>query len=223
MDAPPTANRIDVPLHRRVARITPDRIDIRPSRGAILAPLSGLLVGVLSSVLIWVGMAWLPLWLLAILLIVAVLAIPFAGLGTIYALIGAHVVVDRQKGSATWQQGFLGMGVGTTELVPFAKIAQWRVEESGSTPEESSRPVEEFAQWRILLEKVSGKRLDIGMVTVPRSLADQGFARACQVAAALAELTSSPVAVPDRIVAPAHRPRASYKRMRGRAQGRRRR
>lgn len=220
-DHPPV--RREVLLHRRVARLTPNRIDIRPSRAAVLGPLLGFGLGVASALTIWFGMATLPLWLLALLLIVAVIAIPFAGLGTIYALLGAHVVIDRAKGSATWQQGFLGMGVGTTELVPFAKIERWIVEEAGHAPHEPGRAVEEFAQWRILLLKKSGRRLEVALVTVPRAYADLGFARAREVAEAIGALTDAEVELP---IAPAPepiRPPAAERRRRRRAQHARRR
>jgi hypothetical protein len=43
----------------------------------------------------------------------------------VYAIAGANVVFDRSKQSGLWQQGFLGMGVGTTELVPFWRMCGW--------------------------------------------------------------------------------------------------
>jgi hypothetical protein len=187
--------RQEIFLHRRVAILRPERIDVRPAGGAVLAPLFGFIVGVVSALAIWFGMAALPLWLLAILLIVAIVAIPFAGIGTVYALVGAHVVVDKAKQSATWQQGFLGMGVGTTELVPFWKIDRIVVEEAGASDEDSGRPVEEFAQWRIVLVKKSGKRLDIGVASAARALRDEAFARAWAVADAVATMAGAPLEV----------------------------
>jgi hypothetical protein len=56
--------------------------------------------------------------------------------------------------------------------------------------------VEEFAQWRIVLLKKSGKRLDIGVVTAARSRADEAFERARLVAAAIAALASAPLELP---------------------------
>lgn len=182
-------------LHRRVAVLRPERIDVRPAGGAVLAPLFGFIVGVVSALTIWFGMSALPLWLLAILLIVAIVAIPFAGIGTVYALVGAHVVVDKAKQSATWQQGFLGMGVGTTELVPFWKIDRIVIEEAGASDDDSGRPVEEFAQWRIVLVKKSGKRLDIGVASAARSLREEAFARAWTVADAIATMAGAPLEV----------------------------
>ena len=212
-----------IPLNRRVAILRPDRIDVRPARGAILGPLTGFLIGIGCALAIWFGISVLPLWLLAVLLVVAVIAIPFAGLGTVYALVGAHVVIDRAKQSATWQQGFLGMGVGTTELVPFWKIERLIVEEAGSAAGDTGRPVEEFAQWRIVLAKKSGKRLDIGLVSVPRSLSDEGLDRARTVAAAIAALTGAPLDLPAAArPEPEHGPAPARRRRRGRTAARRR-
>src|SRR5215213_4939867 len=159
------AARTDVYLHRRIAILRPDRIDIRPARGAVIGPLIGFTIGVAAAAGIWFGMATLPLWLLGALLVIAVVGIPFAGIGTVYALVGAHVVVDKVKQSATWQQGFLGMGVGTTELVPFWKIDRMVVEEAGAAEGDDGRPVEEIAQFKVVLAKKSGKRLEIGVAS----------------------------------------------------------
>ena len=192
----PAAAPRRIPLNRRVAVLRPERIDVRPSRGTVLAPFSGFMVGVLSALAIWFGMNTLPLFVLAVLLIVAVVAIPFAGLGTVYALVGAHVVIDRAKQSATWQQGFLGMGVGTTELVPFWKIDCIAVQEAGTATPGQGRTVEEFAQWQIVLLKKSGKRLEIGTVSAARSLGREALGRAKEVATAIAEMADAPLDVP---------------------------
>jgi hypothetical protein len=185
----------EVYLHRRIAILRPDRIDVRPARGAVIAPLLGLIAGLVSAAVIWFGLPVLPLWLLAVLLIVAIIAIPLAGIGTVYALVGAHVVVDRSKQSATWQQGFLGMGVGTTELVPFWKVDRILIEEAGASEEDSGQPLEEFAQWRIILLKKSGKRLDIGVASGPQALRDEAFDRAWTVGDAIATMADTDLEV----------------------------
>lgn len=185
-----------VGLHRRVAIIRPDRIDVRPSRGALLRPLVALLAGVVAFAGIVLGLHSLPVPLLMLLLLVAVITIPFAGLGTVYALVGAHVVVDRAKQSATWQQGMIGLGIGTEELVPFWKIAAITVEEAGTAPEGSGSPTEEFAQWQIVLEKTSSRRLVIGGATAARALGGDALERATDVAAAIAALTGAPLRLP---------------------------
>ena len=182
-------------LHRREATLRPGRVDVRPARGAVIAPLAAFLLGAGGGLVIWFGMGSLPLWLLALLLIVAIVAIPLAGLGTVYALVGAHVVVDATKQSATWQQGFLGMGVGTTELVPFWKIDRIVVEEAGAADADDGRPVEEIAQFKIVLVKTSGRRLEIGVASAIQAQREEAFDRAWTVADAIAATAGVPCEV----------------------------
>jgi hypothetical protein len=95
-----------------------------------------------------------------------------------------------------WQQGFLGMGVGTTELVPFWKIEEIRIEETtGGQRWQGER--EDVAQFEIVLIKVSGKRLRIGDLIVPRSLMRQGLGEVREVAEAIAEMTGKPLVAPE--------------------------
>lgn len=183
-----------IELARRTCIIRPSRIDLRPSRAALIPPLAGFLIGgtcfavLLASILVWNSA--LPFFLLALLLVVSLICLPLSGMGVIYAAIGANVVIDRSKQSATWQQGLLGLGVGTTDLVPFWKITAILVEEPGI---EEGRPTEEFAQWQIVLLKESGRRLEIGRVTALRDRSAEALGRAREVAAAVAELTGAPL------------------------------
>ena len=70
----------------------------------------------------------MPLPLLALLLAVAILMGPVAVLGILYNLVGSAVVLEREKQSVRWQQGLLGLGLGTSELVPFWRIDHIAVE-----------------------------------------------------------------------------------------------
>ncbi len=186
--------------------ITDDVIKLRPSGKALLRPLAWLLTGAACfATIIW-GLERLPVWLLMALLLVAVVSIPTAGLGVVYSIVGAHVVIDRAKQSATWQQGAIGLGIGTQELVPFWKIAAIVVEEAGASAEGNGRRIEELAQYQIVLEKESGKRLIVGGVTAPRSLAAGALARASEVAMAIADLTGRPARLPVATAEPAGRP-----------------
>lgn len=208
-----------VALHRREAIISPGKIVVRPAHRAVVGPLTGFALGIAACVAIWLGMASLPLPVLVLLLIFAVVAIPLAGTGLVYALIGAHVVIDAAKGSATWQQGMIGLGIGTEELVPFAKIAAIVIEEAG---EAIGRPTEELAQWQVLLEKASGKRLVVGGVTAPRSLAAEALTQARLVASAIAELTGAPLHAPQPEPAPRTRVATPRRRSHRRRHGARR-
>lgn len=190
---PAPAKRI-VYLNRRVAFIEPDRINVRPALAAALFPLFGLVVGIAAFVSILLWLDTLPFALVVVLLLVAIVAIPFSGIGFVYAIAGANVVFERHKQSGVWQQGFLGMGVGTVELVPFWKIEQIRIEEM--TRERQRGEVQDVAQLEIVLVKVSGKRLSVGDLIVPRSLVREGLAEVREVADAIANMTGKPLIAP---------------------------
>jgi len=196
----PRRRRIE--LARRTCIIDADRIAIRPSAGALVPPLAGACAGagcfglIMADVVVWRGA--LPFALLIGLLAGAVILIPLSAMGVVYAAIGANVLIDRAKGSATWQQGLLGLGVGTTELVPFWKIDAIVVEETGAAHDRST---EEFAQWEISLRKKSGSSLSIGQVSAARVLAAPALARAVEVGAAVSALTGAPLQAPAQTAA----------------------
>ena len=182
-------------LDRRVAFIEPDRVNVRPALAAALFPLFGLLVGIGAFASIILFLNSLPFVLVILLLLVAIITIPLAGIGFVYAVAGANVVFTRSKQSGVWQQGFLGMGVGTTELVPFWKIAELRIEETTRLPQRGEP--QDLAQFEIILVKVSGKRLKVGDVVVARSMVREGLARARDVASAIADMTDKPLIAPE--------------------------
>ncbi len=113
------AQRREIDLHRRVCVIKPDTIDIRPARSASIAPLLGFFLGVFAFVAVLFWIEEIPFVLALLLMGAAIVLVPFAGMGFVYSVYGANVVIDRKKQTALWQQGLLGMGVGTEELVPF--------------------------------------------------------------------------------------------------------
>lgn len=192
-------------LDRRTCIIEPDRIDIRPAKEAALVPLLGVLVGLAAFVAIPLFLDALPFALVVVLLLVAIIALPLSGLGLVYAIAGSHITADRTKQSIVWQQGFLGMGVGTQELVPFWKVAEWVVAET--TEERRSDGLEDIAQYEVALLKTSGRRLPVGTATMPRSLRGEALGRARQVAEALATMTEKPLTLP-----PSRRRRGSHRR-----------
>jgi hypothetical protein len=185
--------RREIDLHRRVCVVTPDHIDIRPARSAAVLPLLGFLLGVFAAVAAIFWLQQLPFWMALLLLGSAILLVPFSGMGFVYSVYGAIVVIDRQKQSAVWQQGLLGMGVGTEELVPFWKIERLEIEEFSW--ERHAGAAQDLAQYEILLLKASGRRLSLGQVTVPRYAAAEGLARARQVGEAVAALVEKPLRV----------------------------
>ena len=174
-------------------------MDIRPAVGAALAPLLALLVGAACFTLVLLSAlgANYPLWLVAPALLAAMVLLPLAGMGFVYSIVGASVVIDATKQSATWQQGLLGLGVGTRELVPFAKIALFEVVEvarAGVDAEEHAR--EPLLQWDLVLVKSSERRLNVATVAVLRPAGPEAYRRIAGVALAIGKLTGAEVRLP---------------------------
>ena len=186
--APSADARREVYLDRRVCTITSDRIDVHPARSIVFLPLLSLLLGLAAFPVIYFWGGSLSLEARLLLTVAAVVLVPLSGIGLVYSIAGAHIVVERAKQSAVVQQGYLGMGVGTQELIPFWKIDRLLVREL--TP-----PDEDFAQYEVSIIKVSGKQVPVGMVTVARAEAKEGRARAREVASLIAEMAGSKVQV----------------------------
>lgn len=189
----PNPQPVPIPLDRRVCTIRAHRIEVRPSRGSLLMPLSGFLAGVVCLLAIVLWLRALPFPLVVALLLVALLSLPLAGLSLVYLLLGVSVIVDGRKGWVVRQQAFLGLGVGTAEGVPFARIAGIVLEETTVAPGQCE--AEDVAQWQVAVVGTDGRRLGAGTITVPRPLAAEGQERAREVAAAIARMTGAPVSL----------------------------
>ena len=187
-----TAER-EIYLDRRIVKITPDRIDIHPARSIVFLPLITLLLGLAAFPVIgfWGGSLSIPLRLL--LTLGAIVLVPFSGIGLVYSIAGAHLVIDRHKQSAVLQQGYLGMGVGTQELIPFWKIDKVIVQEL--TPHDYRGHQEDFVQYEIAILKLSGKLINVGIVTTARVDAKDALARAREVASIIAGMSGTEVQV----------------------------
>ena len=176
-----------IALRRATAVIRADSVTVRPSRGQLLAPLVQLAIAAGAIALIVLLLDRLPLVVLALLLMVAVFLGPIAALGFVFGLFGSSVVVDGGKQSAHWQQGFLGLGIGTTESMAFARIDHVAV--TGDYDDEltdGGRP--DLVTWDVELVRDDGKRRTVGSVLCARPLADEGLARANDLAAAVSAL-----------------------------------
>jgi hypothetical protein len=191
-DAPvAAAGHREIYLDRRVCSATPGRIEIHPARSIIFLPLTTLLLGLAAFPVIFFWGGSLSIGLRMLLTLGAIVLVPISGLGLVYSIAGAHIVVDRAKQSVVLQQGYLGMGVGTLELVPFWKVDRLEVVELPT-----SDPREDFVQYEVALIKISGKRISIGLVTVTRDEAKAGLARAREVAELIADMAGSKVHQP---------------------------
>jgi hypothetical protein len=181
-------------IDRRICSLSPDRIDIHPARSIIFLPLFTLLLGIACFPIVYFWSSSLPFWVLIGLTLAAIVLVPMSGIGLVYSIAGAHIVIDRNKQSAVLQQGYLGMGVGTEELVPFWKIDRIIVREL--TPHDAQGHQDDIAQYEVAILKLSGKEIAVGTVTAARIEAKEALDRAGAVASAVAEMTGSTVEMP---------------------------
>jgi hypothetical protein len=189
-DAP---ERREIYLDRRVVTATPDRIDVHPARSIVFLPLITLLLGLAAFPAIFLWGDGMSVELRLLITLGAIILVPLSGIGVVYSIAGAHIVVERQKQSAVLQQGYLGMGVGTQEVVPFWKID--RINLTELTPHDYRGHHEDFAQYEVSILKLSGKEISVGLVTVARAKAEEGEARAREAASLIADMAGAQVHV----------------------------
>jgi len=185
-------------LHRRVVTITPDRIEIRPPRSAVVVPLLGVALTAGLLALLGTSVDSFPFWLMGILLLFAVVLLPLSGISLVYALLGANIVADRGGQNVSLKQRFLGLGIGTNELIPFWKIREFLVEDEGREIARAGGavPAEEIAQWQLVLVKKSGTRHVLGTISTPRQHEEEGLQQIFEVAEAFSALTEAPIRGP---------------------------
>ena len=201
-----------IPLDRRVCVVREGRIDVRPERGAIIGPFLGLVISLSLFVAVALFASQLSAVALAAMLVPGLILGPLSGMGFVYSLIGAHVVVDARKQSVAFQQGVLGLGIGTVELVPFWKIERLEVCDLplGEVEGKGPPPPLDLRAWDVVLIKTSGKELSIGQVVAANTpdLIDEGFDRALDAAEAVAELVGKDVVITAEIEGSAEAPAA---------------
>ena len=180
-----------IPLLRAYAVITADAINIRPSRRDLVGPI---VQAALALAAVWALVTFmnaLPLWVLVVLLIFAILAGPTAMLGFVYQVAGSAFLMERAKGTCRWQQGFLGLGLGTRELVPFPRIQ--RIEVGGDYEDElPGGDLQDVVRWEVRLVKDNDRALVVGLVVAARPLAEEALDRANDLGQALAEMAGAP-------------------------------
>lgn len=185
-----------IPLHRAVARITPDSIAVKQSRAGLIGPLVALTITAISVWLMTVFISTVPLALLVLLLVVTIVFGPLGIIGLVNNVAGTSFIMEREKQSARWQQGLLGLGIGTYELVPFWDIDHFEVitdydDVLGSGIEQ------DVVHWEIVLVKANTRELAVGSVVTARLLALEAGKRANELAVALGEVSGGSVELAD--------------------------
>jgi len=187
-----SGTRRTIPLQRAYAAITADSITIRPSRRGLVVPVVQAALAILAVWALVAFMNALPLWVLMFLLLFAIVAGPTAMLGFVYQVAGSAFLMERPKGTCRWQQGFLGLGLGTQELVPFPRIQ--RIEVGGDFDEElPSGDLQDVVRWEVRVVKDNGRVLPVGAIVTARPFAEEALARANDLGAALAEMCGQPL------------------------------
>lgn len=188
--------RREVLLHRSLALISDTKVEIKAARGALLLPLAGLLLAGGASAWLILQQGAAPLWVLVVVLVLCLFLVPVSVMGVVGAVAGADVIVDATKGTATWQQGYLGMGIGTKELVPFAKVDYLEVTVEGEEADRWQGESDALRQFALWLVKKSGKRLKLAQVPVPAYSQAEGMDRTLAVGHAVAAITGAEVRLP---------------------------
>lgn len=186
-----------IPLDRRVCVVRENRIDLRPERAAVVGPLIGLLIGIGLFAAVAALANDLPAVVLALMLIPGIIIAPFSAMGLVYSLIGAAVVIETKKQSVRFQQGVLGLGLGTAELVPFWKVDHIEVQDFEADEEGGPRLPVDIRGWEIVLVKQSGKRLWVAQVLTANApdLVDEAFSRTLDAAEAIAAMAGRPLTI----------------------------
>jgi len=126
-----------------------------------------------------------------VLLLFVMIAGPTAVLGLVYNVLGASFLMERKKGTCRWQQGFLGLGLGTRELVPFPRID--RIEVGGDFEDAlNSGDLQDVVRWEVRLIKDNQRVLEVASITTARPLADEALERVNDLALALGEMSGKP-------------------------------
>ena len=180
-----------IPLQRSVAVVKEDSVVVRPSRARLVGPLIQALVAGGAVALIVLLLDRMPPLLSASLLVVALIFGPSAVLGLVYNVAGSTFSIDRRKHAAVRQQGFLGLGLGTEELVPFGRIDHVAV--TGDYDEElTSGVLQDLVHWDVEVVKDNDKRVHVGTVMAARPFAGEGRERANHLARVVAGIAAVP-------------------------------
>ncbi len=189
--------RHEVLLHRSMSVIGDSKIEIKSARSTVIIPVFFFTLAVIAGLVLAVQNDSLPLWSMVVLLLFCLSAAPISVIALIGATVGADVVIDASKNSVTFQQGYLGMGIGTNELVPFERIDHLEVEVDGDQPDRWKGTTDSFRQFALILEKDNGKRLRLCNVPVPRAAQNDGMDRTLAVGNAVAAVTGSEIRIPE--------------------------
>ena len=181
--------RCQISLHRSVAIITDQSIAIKQGKSGLIFPVVELCMFVMSVMCLVVFIDTWSLSILACLLIFSSIVGPLSLIGLINNVAGTSFLLEKSKNSARWQQGFLGLGIGTYELVPFDRISHFFIR-SDFNDLLAGGSKQDLVEFEILMVKDNEKRLSVARIIEPREFVDTASDRINKLAELLGEMAS---------------------------------
>jgi hypothetical protein len=181
---------ISVPLFKSYAEIADTEVVIRPSKRTLLVPIFQAAIASAAVITLINRLAELPLWISMTLLLVIVIFGPTAVLGTVYGIAGSNFIMEKNKGTSRLQQKYLGLGIGTQEMIPFDRIKSVVVQ-GNFLEEHASGDLQDITEWEVFLIKDNDRKISVCKSSSARILADRSLSRVNMVAKALADMSNS--------------------------------
>ena len=181
---------VSVPLLKSYAEIADTEVVIRPSKRTLLVPIFQAAIASAAAITLINKLPESPLWISMMLLLAIVIFGPTAILGTVYGIAGSNFVMEKNKGTSRLQQKYLGLGIGTQELIPFDRIKSVVVE-GNFLEEHASGDLRDITEWEVFLIKDNDRKISICKSSSARILADESLSRVNIVAGALADMSNS--------------------------------
>ena len=181
---------ISVPLLKSYAKIADTEVVIRPSKRTLLVPIFQTAIASAAAITLINKLTELPLWISMTLLLTIVIFGPTAILGTVYGIAGSNFIMEKNKGTSRLQQKYLGLGIGTQEMIPFARIKSVVVQ-GNFLEEHASGDLQDITEWEVFLIKDNDRKISICKSSSARILADESLSRVNMVAEALANMSNS--------------------------------
>jgi hypothetical protein len=181
---------ISVPLFKSYAEIADTEVVIRPSKRTLLVPIFQAAIASAALITLINRLAELPLWISMTLLLVIVIFGPTAILGTVYGIAGSNFIMEKNKGTSRLQQKYLGLGIGTQEMIPFDRIKSVVVQ-GNFLEEHASGDLQDITEWEVFLIKDNDRKISVCKSSSARILANRSLSRVNMVAKALADMSNS--------------------------------
>ncbi|HIE84519.1 MAG TPA: hypothetical protein EYQ00_12045 [Dehalococcoidia bacterium] len=181
---------ISVPLFKSYAEIADTEVVIRPSKRTLLVPIFQAAIASAALITLINRLAELPLWISMTLLLVIVIFGPTAILGTVYGIAGSNFIMEKNKGTSRLQQKYLGLGIGTQEMIPFDRIKSVAVQ-GNFLEEHASGDLQDITEWEVFLIKDNDRKISVCKSSSARILANRSLSRVNMVAKALADMSNS--------------------------------